>query len=63
MFFTDQDGNYNHDPKKLKDVYKWCQDEILKTLLKEYSVVVSNTFVKQLKAELTVLLNKADLFE
>jgi tRNA uridine 5-carbamoylmethylation protein Kti12 len=45
MFFYDQEGNYNFDPKKLHEAHEWCRKMCLVLLEKNRSVIVSNTFI------------------
>lgn len=44
MFFTDAEGNYNWDRKKIREAHQWCQDQAKENLYKGYTVIVSNTF-------------------
>lgn len=46
MWFEDDEGNYNFDPKELGKAHEWCYKSF-KELLKQgnRNVIVSNTFV------------------
>lgn len=45
MFF-ELDGEYKHDPSRIKEAHKWCQDQVSNAIFAGHNVVVSNTFVK-----------------
>lgn len=51
MFFEDDEGNYNFDPKLLPSAHKWCYDNIKKGLEHGYSSIVSNTFTRKWEYE------------
>ena len=44
MYFLDQNGKYNFDPKKLPEAHAWCINETENDLSNNKSVIVSNTF-------------------
>lgn len=46
MYFMN-DGDYKFDPKLISDAHKWCQWWTKDNLLRNYSVVVSNTFTQK----------------
>lgn len=46
MYFTDEDGNYKFDVKKLKDAHLWCQLKTKQALDIGLRVAVSNTFIR-----------------
>jgi predicted kinase len=46
IFFEDENGNYNFDPKKLPEAHGFCQ-KVTRILLKSgQNVVVANTFTQ-----------------
>ena len=47
MFFTDKEGNYKFNPKKLSKAHRWCQKKARKALKKGRNVVVANTFIRR----------------
>lgn len=47
MYFTNEDGDYNFIPEKIKDAHKWCLESTKEVLEKGVGVVVSNTFTTQ----------------
>lgn len=47
MFFLDDEGNYNFNPRLLKGAHVWCQLETADALkVKDCQVIVSNTFTQ-----------------
>jgi len=44
MFFTDDEGNYNYERKKIADAHNWCIGMVYYALSEGKQVVVSNTF-------------------
>lgn len=57
MFFLDKDGNYNFNPKKIKDAHAWCKSKCDASLSQGRDVVISNTFTQ--KWEMTDYINLA----
>lgn len=51
MYFTDENGNYNFDPSKIKDAHSWCQNEVETLMGLDYKIVVSNTFTQEWEME------------
>jgi len=47
MYWYDDNGNYNFDPKQLPTAHQWCQKETRKNLEQGKNVIVSNTFIKK----------------
>lgn len=46
MFFEDDRGNYNFNPKQIKDAHAWCKNSCETSLMQGKSVVISNTFTQ-----------------
>jgi tRNA uridine 5-carbamoylmethylation protein Kti12 len=47
-FFTDENGNYNFDPTKLKEAHNQCQLKCAERMKLELSrIVVANTFTQE----------------
>jgi predicted kinase len=42
QFFTNEDGNYNFDPLKLKEAHVWCLEAVKTHLSDGLSVIVAN---------------------
>lgn len=47
QFFMTVGGEYNFDPKLLKEAHKSCQDKTYQLMLAGYDVAVSNTFTQK----------------
>jgi len=48
MYFTDVNGEYNFNPKKLKLAHNWCLIQVQKSMVdEEPMIVVSNTFTQE----------------
>jgi predicted kinase len=45
MFFIDDFGNYNFNPKLLPAAHKWCQKKTKQSLKEGRNVIVANTFI------------------
>ena len=60
MYFIDELGNYNFDPKNIGNAHIWCQNQVKTQLEAGKSVIVSNTFVK--RWEMKPYLDMADEF-
>ena len=58
MYFTDKQGCYQFDGKRLKEAHLWCQQQCELKLSQGVSVVVSNTFIKQWEMDAYRLLAK-----
>lgn len=43
MFFIDEDGKYNWNPKYLKSAHIWCQSNVKSDMMQGKNVIVSNT--------------------
>lgn len=50
MYFTDEDGNYHYDYKKIRSAHLWCMSKTLDALSNNKRVAVSNTFVTKKEA-------------
>jgi NEDD4-binding protein 2 len=52
-YFTDEQGNYNFDPSKLKDAHEDCQKNVELAMTKDYvcKIAVANTFSQAWEAE------------
>lgn len=59
QFFTDDDGTYRFDPKRLPGAHAWCQDKARNALSQGLDVVVANTFTR--KWEMQPYLDMADI--
>lgn len=46
MYFTDYDGSYHWDVKKIKEAHSWCQNTAEIMMNQHINVIVSNTFTK-----------------
>ena len=46
MYFTNEEGEYVFDSTKLQRAHDWCFDRVLRRLLLDQSVIVSNTFTR-----------------
>lgn len=46
QFFTNNNGDYSFDPKKIQDAHKWCQAKAKRSLQAGKNVVVANTFIR-----------------
>lgn len=57
MFFY-KNGEYNFDPKKLKDAHNWCIKQTEIDLMFGKSVIVSNTFTQKWEIEPYIELGK-----
>lgn len=56
-YFTDKQGNYNFDPKKLQEAHEWCIDKIATAMYNgKKMVIVHNTTTteKELKPYLSL---------
>ena len=51
QYFTDENGEYNFDPSKLKDAHEWCINKAKTALNRGENVIVANTFVKKWEAD------------
>lgn len=59
MYFTNDKGEYNFDPLKLKQAHQWCQDQVHNSMIRnhvnygldESVIVVSNTFTQEWEME------------
>lgn len=47
QYFVGVDGIYRYDKSKIEAAHMWCQQQTLRYLKCNVSVVVSNTFIKQ----------------
>jgi len=48
MYFTDSDGNYNFQPRRIREAHAWCQQSVDTAMeMRVSTVIVSNTFIKQ----------------
>ncbi|MFT7054066.1 MAG: putative kinase [Psychromonas sp.] len=47
MYFINKQGEYQFDPKRLKEAHLWCQNQSKEHLSRGENVVVANTFVQQ----------------
>ena len=46
MYFINKQGEYQFDPKLLKEAHLWCQNQCKYHLSRGENVVIANTFVK-----------------
>jgi len=46
MYFINKQGEYQFDPKRLKEAHLWCQQQCKYHLSRGENVVIANTFVK-----------------
>lgn len=46
MYFEDDEGNYNFDPRRLKSAHNWCHMAVEYALEEGNDVVVANTFTR-----------------
>ena len=46
MFFLDENGDYNFNPKRLREAHEWCQKNVEQVMMTGFDVVVSNTFTR-----------------
>lgn len=47
MYFEDEKGNYNFNPKEIKNSHAWCKRSCGFSLSDRKNVVVSNTFTQK----------------
>lgn len=46
MWFINEDGSYEFDPRGLEEAHEWCLNEVCDELYKDRNVIVSNTFTR-----------------
>ena len=51
MWFTDDNGRYNYDRRRIGLAHKWCQQQTLEAIKRGESVVVCNTFTRPKELE------------
>lgn len=44
MFWINDQGGYDFDPKRLGEAHSWCQNKAVELMSAGFNVVVSNTF-------------------
>lgn len=63
MWFTDSDGTYNFDAKKLYRAHEWCRDMVEAEVIAGRDVIVSNTFTTYKEMETYLLMCVAHQYQ
>lgn len=51
LYFYDEKGVYDFDPKELKKAHCWCQMQVSRLMYHNKNIVVANTFIRKWEME------------